>query len=100
MVSPKLGMIGSKGVIFMYARKAALERCRHADIMACDPDALVDLQEVHIDTNLPVRERMRGFVQQVGNPYLFKVDGLMIRTVFRPDSKSSFSDALCALLSP
>ena len=93
-------MIGSKGVIFMYARKVALERCRHADIMACDPDALVDLQEVHIDTNLPVRERMQGFVQQVGNPYLFKVDGLIVKATYLPQANRSLSDALPGLLIP
>ena len=89
-----------KGVIDMYASKAALEHCLQTDIMACDPDALVDLKDVRIDTSLPVRERMQGFVQQVGNPYLFKVDGLIVKATYLPQANRSLSDALPGLLIP
>ena len=84
----------------MFGNKNALEQYRKADIMACDPDRLVDLREVHIDTALPVPRRMVGFIQQVGNPYLFKVDGLIVRVVFSPGSGRSLMDALTALMNP
>ena len=84
----------------MFETKNALEQYRKADIMACDPDRLVDLREVHIDTALPVPKRMERFVQQVGNPYLFKVDGLIVRAVFSPGSGRSLMDALTALMNP
>ena len=83
----------------MFENKKALEQYRNTDIMACDPDMLVDLREVHIDTALPVQKRMERFVQQVGNPYLFKVDGLIIKTVYLPDAKNRLCDSLCDLLS-
>lgn len=92
MMIPNSGNHPPKGV------KAMIEKSMN--LLTCNPNDLVDLREVHIDTSLPLSERRAEFLSQVGNPYLFKVDGLMIRTVFRPDSKSSFSDALCALLSP
>ena len=80
--------------------KKAMERCANADIMACDPDKLVDLREVLIDTSLPVQKRMERFVQQVGNPYLFKVDGLVIKATYLPQANRRLSDAIPGLLIP
>ena len=84
----------------MSEHKHALEQYRKADIMACDPDLLVDLRDVQIDTSLPVRERMVSYLGQVGNPYLFKVDGLIVKAVFSPGSELSLMDALTPLMSP
>ena len=77
-----------------------LDQCRSADLMTCNPDKLVDLCDVHIDTSLPLPERMNDFLRQVRNPYLFKVDGLIIKAVYLPDAGRSFSDAVSALLAP
>ena len=82
----------------MFETKNTLEQYRKVDIMACDPDLLVDLREVHIDTTLPVPRRMVGFIQQVGNPYLFKVDGLVVKASYLPQANRRLSDALPSLL--
>ena len=84
----------------MCANKTALEQYRSADIMACDPDKLVDLQDVQIDTSRPLSERMDAFVQQIGNPYLFKVDGLVIKATYLPHVSRRLSDAIPGLLIP
>ena len=84
----------------MIPSRAALERYRAADLMTCDPGGLTDLRDVHIDTALPVRQRMVSYLEQVGNPYLFKVEGLIVRAVFSPGSGRSLIDALTALMSP
>ena len=84
----------------MSEHKHALEQFRNADIMACDPDLLVDLRQVHIDTALPVPWRAERFVQQVGNPYLFKVDGLVVKATYLPQANRRLSDALPGLLIP
>ena len=81
----------------MFESKHTLEQQRNSDIMACDPDRLVDLREVHIDTALPVPRRMVGFIQQVGNPYLFKVDGLVVKASYLPQANRRLSDALPSL---
>lgn len=73
---------------------------KHADLMTCDPAALVDLKDVRIDTSLPVRERMERFVGQVGNPYLFKVEGLVVRATYLPHVSRRLSDAIPGLLIP
>ena len=73
---------------------------KRSDLMACDPERLADLKDIRIDTSLPVRERMVGFLEQVGNPYLFKVDGLVIKATYLPQASRSLSDAIPGLLIP
>ena len=84
----------------MIPSRASLERYRAADLMTCDPGGLADLRDVQIDTSLPVRERMVSYLGQVGNPYLFKVEGLIIRAVFSPETGRSLVDSLTALMLP
>ena len=84
----------------MIPSRASLERYRAADLMTCDPGVLADLCDVQIDTSLPVRERMVSYLGQVGNPYLFKVEGLIVKAVFSPGSGRSLIDALAALMNP
>ena len=97
---PKTGYNSLKGVIFIIPSRASLDRYRAADLMTCDPGVLADLRDVQIDTARPVRERMVSYLQQVGNPYLFKVEGLIVRAVFSPGTGRSLMDALTALMSP
>ena len=77
-----------------------LELQRNSDIMACDANMLVDLREVEIDTSLPVHKRMEQFLRQVGNPYLFRVDGIVVKASFLPQMGRSLSDILPGLLIP
>ena len=71
-----------------------LNLCRNADLMRCDRESLVDLQDVRIDTSRPVEERMEDFIRQVGNPYLFRVDDLIVKAVYLPGAKRRLTDAL------
>lgn len=84
----------------MFESKHTLEQQRNSDIMSCDPDLLVDLREVQIDTALPVQKRMERFLRQVGNPYLFKVDGIVVKASYLPRAERRLSDALPGLLIP
>ena len=84
----------------MIPSSAALERYRATDLMTCDPGVLADLRDVQIDTALPVRERMVSYLQQVGNPYLFKVDGIVVKASYLPQANRRLSDALPGLLIP
>ena len=84
----------------MIPSRASLDRYRAADLMTCDPGVLADLRDVQIDNSLPVRERMVSYLQQVGNPYLFKVDGIVVKTTYLPQANRRLSDALPGLLIP
>ena len=77
-----------------------LEQQRNSDIMACDANMLVDLRDVEIDTSLPVQKRMERFLRQVGNPYLFRVDGIVVKASYLPQANRRLSDALPGLLIP
>ena len=56
-----------------------LERMSEVDIRTCNPDELVDLRSVHIDTSKPVLERMADFIVQIKNPYVFKVGDVCVK---------------------
>ena len=73
-----------------------LNYLKNTDIEQCDPDQLVDLRSVSVDKSLPVPERMRSFVDQVKNPYLFKVDDITVKVEF--SSGKSFEDSLLSFL--
>lgn len=73
-----------------------LAECALADINACNPQDLVDLKDVTIHANLPVPDRISLFVDQVRNPYLFKVDGLVVKVNF--GGSRSLRSALSSLL--
>jgi hypothetical protein len=46
---------------------------RNIDIKTVDPAALVFIENVNVDMNLPKRERMIDMLRQMnGNPYFFK----------------------------
>ena len=47
-----------------------------------DRDALVDIQSVNIDTTLTKEERMRDFIRQVKNPYLYRHGKYVVKLAF------------------
>ena len=59
-----------------------LLRCRQADIYDCEADNLTDLKQVDIPPHLPTPVRMEHYLEQVGNPYLFRVDKLIVKVSF------------------
>ncbi len=45
-------------------------------------DSLVDIRDVRIDRTLPVEERMKSYVEQIKNPYMFKVGDTVVRVSY------------------
>ena len=72
-----------------------LLRCREAELKSCDAASLVDLRNIRIDADKPVAERVRDFMEQVKNPYLFKVGDIVVKVKYG-DGKP-LPDALAAL---
>lgn len=52
------------------------------DIDTIDRDALVDIRDVNIDMTLPKEERMRVFIRQVKNPYLYRHGKYVVKIAF------------------
>lgn len=59
-----------------------LKALRDADISACNADKLVDLSDVKVKRKLPLNRRADDFIAQVGNPYLFRVDDVVVKVEF------------------
>ncbi len=59
-----------------------LKALRDADISACNADKLIDLSNVKVKRKLPLNRRADDFIAQVGNPYLFRVDDVVVKVEF------------------
>lgn len=49
---------------------------------AAAADQLVDIRDVKIDRSLPSEERIKSFIEQIKNPYRFKVGNTVVRVSF------------------
>lgn len=61
-----------------------LEKLKNVDIRDIDRDSLVDINTIKIDEREPVEKRICSFVEQVKNPYCFKVGGIVVKVGFNP----------------
>lgn len=68
-----------------------LEEMKNVDIRTVDKSTLVDLNDVYIDTTLSVEDRIKSFIKQVKNPYVFKVGDIAVKVVYQ-DSGLSLKD--------
>lgn len=59
-----------------------LKCLRNADISACNADELVDLRSVEVNPKASLNCRTDDFIAQVGNPYLFRVDDVVVKVEF------------------
>lgn len=67
---------------------------------AADLSSLVDIRDVTVDRSLPVEDRIRSYVEQVKNPYCFRVGDVKVRVAFASDGRTlndSFTDMLASL---
>ncbi|MEH2933619.1 DUF6870 family protein [Acutalibacter sp. JLR.KK004] len=67
---------------------------------AKDLDELVDIRTVHVDHNLPFEERVRSYVEQVKDPYCFRVGNVKVRVSYAGKDKTlndSFSTMISSL---
>jgi CxxC motif-containing protein len=70
-----------------------LRQLREIDPLSIDPDTLVDICSVKINTALPKEERIADFIRQIKNPYLFKCGDMVIQSVFA-DTEVTLNDCL------
>lgn len=60
-------------------------------------DSLVDIRDVKIDRTQPVEERMKSYVEQIKNPYLFKVGNTVVRVSYA-NTQATINDNFVNLL--
>lgn len=62
-------------------------------------DSLVDIRDVKIDRSLPVEERMKFYVEQIKNPYMFKVGNTVVRVSYANTTQTINDNFLNLLMS-
>lgn len=62
--------------------KLSLQQMKNIDIRTVDPKKLVDIREVQINTELPMVERVKSYIEQIKNPYCFACNGVAVQLEF------------------
>lgn len=61
---------------------------------------LVDIRDVVIDKSLPPEERVKSYVEQIKDPYCFKVGDVVVRVSYAGKDKSltdSFTSMIASM---
>ena len=60
-------------------------------------DSLVDIRDVKIDRSMSVEDRMKSYVEQIKNPYMFKVGNTVVRASYA-NTQATINDNFVNLL--
>ena len=63
-------------------------------------DGLIDIRDVKLDSSLGQAERIQSFLQQIKNPYCFKVGDVIVNVAYTeggPTLNDCFADMLSLL---
>ncbi len=73
-----------------------LEEMKKVDIRTVDISTLVDIGEIKINRELPKKERMLSFINEVKNPFCFICNGMVVKTSYS-DTNESLENKLARL---
>ena len=59
-----------------------LEQMRSVDVRTVDPSTLRDRSTVRIDSRQPRGKRVASYINQIGNPYCYLDDGVVVKISF------------------
>ena len=71
----------------------SLQELKRANIKEVNPDALVDISEIEINTKKSVQKRVEEYVEQVHNPYLVRVGEYVVKIGYS-DCKETLNDRM------
>ena len=60
-------------------------------------DSLVDIRDVKIGRSMSVEDRMKSYVEQIKNPYMFKVGNTVVRVSYA-NTQATINDNFVNLL--
>lgn len=60
-------------------------------------ESLVDIRDVKIDRSMSVEDRMKSYVEQIKNPYMFKVGNTVVRVSYA-NTQATINDNFVNLL--
>lgn len=71
----------------------SLQELKRANIKEVNPDALVDISEIEINTKQSVQKRVEEYVEQVHNPYLVRVGEYVVKIGYS-DCEETLNDRM------
>ena len=71
----------------------SIEEMKSVDIRTVDPETLVDIASVRLDNEQPRNERIRSFLEQIKNPYCYRVGKIVVKVSFA-DTDVTLEDRL------
>ena len=75
-----------------------LERCRNVNLDDVKLEDVDEITDIKIDRRKPSNERILAFVMKKKNPYIFKVNGKLVRIRFSENSNLTADDCLTKIL--
>lgn len=79
------------------ALQEKIERCKNMKISDVDINDVDELTQIRINRKKSSNERMLDFLVSTKNPYIFKVNGILVRFIFS-DSDKTADDCLTNVL--
>ena len=70
-----------------------LQELKRVNIKEVNPEELVDISEIEIDTKQSVQKRVKEYVEQVHNPYLVRVGEYIVKVGYS-DCTETLNDRL------
>lgn len=70
------------------------DEMKEVDVRTVDRATLKDINDVVVDTALPKEERLRSFIEQIGNPYCYKCGDLVVKVSFAENTSATLEDRL------
>ena len=70
-----------------------LQELKRVNIKEVNPDELVDISEIEVDTKQSVQKRVKEYVEQVHNPYLVRVGEYVVKIGYS-DCKETLNDRM------
>lgn len=77
--------------------KEKLEKCRNMKLDDVSLDDVDEISSIKIDRRKPSNEKILDFIAKVKNPYIFKVNGKLVRMKFSDTNKTA-DDCLTKVL--
>ena len=59
-----------------------IEKMQAVNPETVDRSALKDIRDVHVNTELPKKERILDFIRQIGNPYCYRHGDYVVKVGF------------------
>jgi len=77
--------------------KEKLDRCKKIKLEDIDPNDVDEITDLKIDKRKSSNERILDFLNKTKNPYVFKVNGTLVRIGFSETNKTA-DDCLTSVL--